>query len=609
MLEYYDIIIIDSGVDKNHPLIKDDKVDGVSIKFCENDDLIFSPDFHDRLGHGTAVYSIIRKYTHNASILNIKIFEDYSSKNELPLIMILEYIKNNIKCKIINVSMGVRECYDIDRFYNICSTLSKIGVVIVSAMDNEGYMSYPAIFDCVVGVDNLQLIKKNAMYEYVDGTSINIRWKKNRQRLPWSDEKYVILEGTSFACAHVTSKIYNLNNTEGFQSINDILSLLKKHADSILDFNVLRNSKYPSDIFSINKAIVFPFNKEMHALVRFHDLISFEIVDFYDISKSGRVGMSCKNIVKNMDIETKYIVKNIEKINWDSIDTLIIGHCDEINALLGEDIRYELILQAIKRKINIYSFDSLSNYEELLKRSIDSEIYWPCIEYWHVPQDQINKLFSITKPVIGIFGTSSAQGKFTLQLTLKQLFESNGYSVGCIGTEPNAMLFDMDYVFPMGYNNAINVNNHDIIKVLNNVLNSLCIQGNDVILTAGQANSIPYALGDLNCYPVRQHPFILGVQPDVILLCINEYDDYEYILNTIKYLEGTASSRVLALILYPMTYLNDWRESFNNKSMMDIDNIQIKCDNVYKNLSVPCYILGNQISFNKLYHDIISYLS
>lgn len=46
----------------------------------------------------------------------------------------------------------------------------------------------------------------------------------------------------------------------------------------------------PNNIFKIKKAALFPFNKEMHSILRFEDKLDFEITDVYDTKYSLRVG-------------------------------------------------------------------------------------------------------------------------------------------------------------------------------------------------------------------------------------------------------------------------------------------------------------------------------
>ena len=109
--------------------------------------------------------------------------------------------------------------------------------------------------------------------------------------------------------------------------------------------------------------------------------------------------------------------------------------------------------------------------------------------------------------MLGVFGTSSQQGKFTLQLIIRDLLLKAGYSVGQIGSEPHSELFGMDYSFPFGYNQSIYVRDDDVILYLNSAIHSLCDE-NDIIIVGSQANTIPYDYGNLDRYMLRQHLFL-----------------------------------------------------------------------------------------------------
>ena len=75
----------------------------------------------------------------------------------------------------------------------------------------------------------------------------------------------------------------------------------------------------------IKRAAIFPFNKEMHSLIRYHHLLSFELVDVYDVKYSFTVGASTSFLMNDMSVKN-YIIKNISEVDWDSFDTLIVGH-------------------------------------------------------------------------------------------------------------------------------------------------------------------------------------------------------------------------------------------------------------------------------------------
>ena len=69
---------------------------------------------------------------------------------------------------------------------------------------------------------------------------------------------------------------------------------------------------------------IFPFSKEMHSLIRFSQLLDFDIVDIYDVKYSLKVHAST-NVLLKENLTNNYIIKDINNIKWENIDTLIIG--------------------------------------------------------------------------------------------------------------------------------------------------------------------------------------------------------------------------------------------------------------------------------------------
>ncbi len=62
------------------------------------------------------------------------------------LILALNYIDENIDCKIINISLGITCSGNLSELKSVCDRLTNKGVLIVSAFDNSGICSYPAGF-------------------------------------------------------------------------------------------------------------------------------------------------------------------------------------------------------------------------------------------------------------------------------------------------------------------------------------------------------------------------------------------------------------------------------------------------------------------------------
>ena len=137
------VIIVDSGVSINNTYLKEDSIQGL----CINKDMSISYDINDEYGHGTAIYGIIRSVIDVANIINIKIPKIQNGIESSDLVAALKYIYDNFMPDIINLSMGISVCDDHKALYDICKKLNDRGTIIVSAFDNTGCYSYPAIFD------------------------------------------------------------------------------------------------------------------------------------------------------------------------------------------------------------------------------------------------------------------------------------------------------------------------------------------------------------------------------------------------------------------------------------------------------------------------------
>lgn len=83
----------------------------------------------------------------------------------------------------------------------------------------------------------------------------------------------------------------------GFHNIMKAFSdIAKKHFVNEKEFHKTIDRNLP---FSIKKAVLFPFNKEMHSLLRFSSDINFEIVGVYDSKYSANVGATTSHIMKS----------------------------------------------------------------------------------------------------------------------------------------------------------------------------------------------------------------------------------------------------------------------------------------------------------------------
>lgn len=602
MRKEYDIAIIDSGLFLEHRGVKYDNYSGIHFFFNEKGDLCIDEDIRDEVGHGTAIYSIIRKENPLAQILVVKVFEkDMECQPEL-MAQALSYISSYYQVKIINISNGITCCDSTNEIKNICDTLIQAGTIIVAAFANTGGISYPAAFSNVIGVDMSLACKHIYDYEFVEEELINIRAVGITQKLPWLDNQYKRVSGTSFSCPYISSYIYKECIKKGCISFVEILSFLKEHAiknyekDSAIEY---------THVFQLKKAIVFPFNKEMHSIVRYSNLLIFEIEGVYDVKQMGNCGKYISNIIKE-DIIEDFLIEDFQSINWEGeFDTVILGHTRELHAILNKDIREYIVKKCIKYNKKIISFDDMreSFQDEYLK----GIIYTPIIEKKNVPGNRFGKLYKIGKPIICVTGTSSKQGKFTTQLYLRNAFLKDGYNVGSLGTEPSAELFGMDEVYPMGYDATTYLDGQDEITMVNYQLHKIEEKEKDIIIVGSQSQTVAYSFENLRYIPIHQNNFLYACDADGYILIVNYYDDDDYILKNIRYLENISSvdNTIIAIGLFPEENDLQWTCLTGRKKIVDLEIAKLRAQKLQEKFNIPVYVLG--MENDKLYKECIMY--
>ena len=147
-------------------------------------------------------------------------------------------------------------------------------------------------------------------------------------------------------------------------------------------------------------------------------------------------------------------------------DTLILGFTGRLGSLLGRDVTRELAGQAAAMGKCVYSFEPLGDPGGGPPLGRAGRAGWP-----GVTADDLAALrgegpslrrFGYDRvPVLGVFGTSPSQGKFTLQLRLREHLAALGLTVGQVGTEHQSLLFGMDDGFPLGHVNAVHLDPAD----------------------------------------------------------------------------------------------------------------------------------------------------
>lgn len=570
------IAILDSGLRKTHPKLVQYTFNGYNITNG-------SSNIEDRLGHGTAITGIIKNLVPRAEIFMVKIFDDGYYIDFSDLCNALEYTYNNIDFHVLNLSVGLTECPDHNKLKNLCDKLSEKGVV-VSAFDNFGAISYPAAYSSVIGVDSALEYTNPWEFDYIEDSTINIRGKGGNQRILWADPDYMIQGGSSFACAHITGLIAKMVQNNKL-SKKDILYELRANAINRYE---TRSYQDNSPKFTIKNAICFPYNKEIDAITRNQSQLSFNLCGVYDSKYNINIGKEVEGIK----------ILDIDKLDWQGdFDTVILGHIGELSYLTKTDY-YKIISEKCKvYNKNLFQFDDAENSDS---------VYSPHVKMNYIPPLNYGKLYMIGKPIIAVMGTSSRQGKFTLQLNLRKELTSLGYKVGQLGTEPQSILFGFDESFTCGYGTDILLDEQTSIGYINYLLHKIEGKNPDIIILGGQSGLVPYAMYNLRNNSPYQKEILQAANPDVIILCVNYFDDIEYIVRTVNYAQALTSSKVVALSLFPFERTYSWNSTSSNMKLVDEKRLEKRKDEIESQVGIEVFL---QKQTNLLCEKIIDYLS
>jgi hypothetical protein len=288
------IALVDSGVDIRHPAFKNCNIP----QFIFQDGAWIASEYQPVHGHGTGVASIMVKNAADFSLTSFVLFEKTLSVPPEKYISALEAILNSHeRYDIIHMSLGLRR-YN-QKLKQLCELLAKKQVIVISAFDNAGSISYPAAFPTVIGVDSSLRCFRNDDFVYVSEQGIiNLKAKGGNQRIAWLNNAYMITQGSSYAASYITAYTVKLlqqgAETSFPMTTEQVLCGFREKAVHVYSNPEINITNVAPRFFSIQKAVVFPCNKETTSVLYFSSLLNFEIVGAFDIKLSGNLGREIK---------------------------------------------------------------------------------------------------------------------------------------------------------------------------------------------------------------------------------------------------------------------------------------------------------------------------
>lgn len=588
------IVVIDSGLDKQYQ--SDRIVKGIAVSEGLNG-LSVTDDYYDCVGHGTAIIDLILQNNPDVEIIPVKICDDTIHTSLERLCFALKYIIDFVDFDIIQASLGVTtySCELHDYIKHIVHDMHK---TVISAFDNSGAISYPAAFEETIGIDINRLYRNNEEYDISFGGLVDISGAEVYYRTAFLDGKKTVIHGTSLLASYFTAVIASLWKPEITK--DEIMEYLKKSANRVYEYK----SDYLAPLVfleNVHKAVVFPFNKEVHSLAAFEDLVRFEIIGYYDIKHKFLLGRKIKEVLGYS--ENEKIIQNITNLEWDdSFDTIILGHLGEISSILKKDMLWELIEKCRTHKKRVFCFDNLykiiSNYRNSL------EVFCP-YEINHVSYERMEGKMNIPHiPVLEVCGTSSKQGKYSVQLEIMKEFKKRGISVSGLGTEPSAPLLGFEECVPFGYGSYDAIAGNELVKYCNSLIWKIEKNKPEIIITGSQSGMISNLLFHERSLLLNQYGFLLGTNPDGVILCINAVDDIDYVRRTILFIESALGNKVFSIVLCDgekMYSSNVFLKNIENHSNLNT----FVCENEFQ---VPVFTMP-EFDAEKMVDTIIKFYS
>lgn len=214
------VAILDTGIDRTHPDLKDRIIDGKNFTGEGAED-----DFQDGNGHGTHVAGIIAAsetgtgvvgVAPECSLLIVKVLDSQGSGSYDAIINGLKYVQswqgaNGEKVRVVNMSLGGSED-DPALHAAILDTVAK-GILVVVASGNEGdnnedtmERGFPALYNECVEVAACDEQKQLAYFSnnnlQVDCIAAGVNVLST-----YLNGQYAKLSGTSMATPHVTGAL------------------------------------------------------------------------------------------------------------------------------------------------------------------------------------------------------------------------------------------------------------------------------------------------------------------------------------------------------------------------------------------------------------------
>lgn len=206
------VAIIDSGIDTNHPDLKNKVIESLEAQADHKRVLFVPSESGDSAGHGTACAGIVSSIAKDVELYSIKVLGAQGSGDGQAFMAGLEYAIKR-KFRIINLSLGTTKPQFFSPLHDLLDRAYQAGCIVVAAANNLPQPSFPSVFSSsLISVSKSEETNPlNFGFRY--GEVIELTAPGVNVQTAWLNGGYKSLTGNSFACPHIVGIIALLLET------------------------------------------------------------------------------------------------------------------------------------------------------------------------------------------------------------------------------------------------------------------------------------------------------------------------------------------------------------------------------------------------------------
>ena len=218
------VAVVDSGIHVKHPHIRS-VLNGICIDSRGRE----TPDWNDRLGHGTAVAAAIQDCEPSAELLAVRVFERALTASVASLVRAIEWSVLH-GADLINLSLGVSDPKHIEVMREVVRDTAKAGSIIVATGREADVDWLPGSLEGVVRVELDWGIPRGQFASVSDSEGAVFRTSGYPRSIPGVAPEHN-LKGLSFAVANMTGLVAREMTRKSVTGYADLIAVLHQQAN------------------------------------------------------------------------------------------------------------------------------------------------------------------------------------------------------------------------------------------------------------------------------------------------------------------------------------------------------------------------------------------